>query len=63
MELLRSLSISSRLCLVGLSVDVERWPRRDSFRGLLFAGILDMRRGIAGDTFVAGLLEARYVGI
>jgi hypothetical protein len=41
-------SFSSELLRMALRVDVDRWTGRDSFRGLLLAGILDMRKGMLG---------------
>lgn len=45
--LLIPLSLSSVL-VRAFKVPIDRWFCSDSFRGLLFAGILDMRRGITG---------------
>lgn len=59
---LTMLSFSSKVSLVALSVDVDRWTGKDSFRGLLLAGMLDIRSGIDGG-FTAGVLDdAKYEG-
>lgn len=52
------LSSSSRL--VAFRFEVDRRFCNDNLRGLLSAGMLDMRNGIDGGT-AAGLLYDRYV--
>jgi hypothetical protein len=48
---------------VALSVVIDRRIGKDSLRGLLLAGMLDIRNGIGGG-FTADVLEdAKYVGI
>jgi hypothetical protein len=47
---------------VALSVVVDRWTSKDSLRGLLLAGILDMRNGIVGGFGGGALEETKYVG-
>ena len=53
-------SFSSKLDFGGFRVDMERWMGRESFRGLLFVGILDIRKGIEGGVAeVEALLELK----
>lgn len=60
---LTTLSFSSKLSRVALSVVVDRWTGKDSLRGLLLAGMLDIRNGIDGGFGGAGVLDdAKYVG-
>jgi hypothetical protein len=60
---LTTVSFSSELSLVALSVVIDRRIGKDSLRGLLLAGMLDIRNGIGGG-FTADVLEdAKYVGI
>jgi hypothetical protein len=59
---LTTLSFSSELSLVALSVVVDRWTGKDSLRGLLLAGMLDIRNGIDGGFGAGALEDAKYVG-
>ena len=40
----------------------DRWTGNDNFRGLLLAGILDIRRGMDGGPTGCAAFEAKYVG-
>jgi hypothetical protein len=62
--LVMKFSLSSGLVL-GLRVHSDLWFCSDSFRGLVLAGMLDMRRGITGGCCVTDGCEvplAKYVG-
>jgi hypothetical protein len=56
-----ALSFSSELLRTAFSVDVDRWIGNDSLRGLLLAGMLDMRNGIGGGPGGESF-EGKYVG-